>query len=304
MLQRLGLPDEEVRDGRARRPRPRRRARPPHVAVRRRRRGRRGREVMRLLGLARPAARPRRLPVGRRADPPLAHALPARGGVRGRRGGRGLPATPDGDPAGVRARGRARRPPVPGGVPRGAGRGGRGVRGWPSRPGHPRQARAPPSRTCSATSTPRRSSDVMRNWEQIKKDEKGTTSIVAGITPGLPSLLYAHKLLRKAASVGLDPGDRADAVARIEAAVRTLAAAGDAPDRRRARPAAGRAAGRRGRARPQRWDRRRVGAAGLGGGVPGAVRGAGAHRRRARRRPRHHRRPRPCPPSCSTTALG
>jgi tetrapyrrole methylase family protein/MazG family protein len=47
------------------------------------------------------------------------------------------------------------------------------------------------------------SSDVMRNWEQIKKDEKGASSIVAGITPGLPSLLYAHKLLRKAASVGL-----------------------------------------------------------------------------------------------------
>ena len=49
--------------------------------------------------------------------------------------------------------------------------------------------------------------DVMRNWEQIKKEEKGTTSIVEGITPGLPSLLYTHKLFRKAASVGLDPGD-------------------------------------------------------------------------------------------------
>jgi len=72
------------------------------------------------------------------------------------------------------------------------------------------------------------SSDVMRNWEQIKKDEKGTTSIVAGITPGLPSLLYTHKLLRKAASVGIDPGSRADAVARIEASVRALA--GDAPE--------------------------------------------------------------------------
>ncbi len=71
------------------------------------------------------------------------------------------------------------------------------------------------------------SSDVMRNWEQIKKDEKGTTSIVAGITPGLPSLLYTHKLLRKAASVGIDPGDRADAVARIETSVRAIAARAD-----------------------------------------------------------------------------
>jgi tetrapyrrole methylase family protein/MazG family protein len=71
------------------------------------------------------------------------------------------------------------------------------------------------------------SSDVMRNWEQIKKDEKGATSIVAGITPSLPSLLYTHKLLRKAASVGLDPGTRQDAVARLAAAVRALEAGGD-----------------------------------------------------------------------------
>jgi tetrapyrrole methylase family protein/MazG family protein len=62
------------------------------------------------------------------------------------------------------------------------------------------------------------SSDVMRNWEQIKKEEKGTTSIVAGITPGLPALLTAHKLYRKAASVGMDPGDAEVAAARLVAA--------------------------------------------------------------------------------------
>jgi tetrapyrrole methylase family protein/MazG family protein len=66
------------------------------------------------------------------------------------------------------------------------------------------------------------SSDVMRNWEQIKKDEKGHTSIVSGITPGLPSLLYAHKLLRKAASVGLEPGDRDDALRRLDAVLGEL----------------------------------------------------------------------------------
>jgi tetrapyrrole methylase family protein/MazG family protein len=47
---------------------------------------------------------------------------------------------------------------------------------------------------------------VVSNWEQIKKEEKGHTSLVEGITPGLPSLLYAQKLLRKAASINLDPG--------------------------------------------------------------------------------------------------
>ncbi len=63
---------------------------------------------------------------------------------------------------------------------------------------------------------------VMANWEQIKKVEKGVDSIVAGITPGLPSLLYAHKLLRKAASVGLDPGDADQALDRIDERTRAL----------------------------------------------------------------------------------
>jgi tetrapyrrole methylase family protein/MazG family protein len=44
---------------------------------------------------------------------------------------------------------------------------------------------------------------VVTNWEQIKKDEKGHDSLVEGITPGLPALLYVQKLLRKASSVGL-----------------------------------------------------------------------------------------------------
>ena len=67
----------------------------------------------------------------------------------------------------------------------------------------------------------------MRNWEQIKKDEKGVSSIVAGITPGLPSLLYAHKLLRKAASVGLDPGGRDEALARLDDVLAELRTGGE-----------------------------------------------------------------------------
>lgn len=63
---------------------------------------------------------------------------------------------------------------------------------------------------------------VMANWEQIKKAEKGVASIVSGITPGLASLLYAHKLLRKAASVGLDPGDADTSLDRITGAAEVL----------------------------------------------------------------------------------
>lgn len=65
-------------------------------------------------------------------------------------------------------------------------------------------------------------SQVMTNWEQIKKGERGSDSIVEGISPGLPSLLYAHKLYRKAASVGLDPGDADEALARAAIALTTL----------------------------------------------------------------------------------
>jgi tetrapyrrole methylase family protein/MazG family protein len=62
------------------------------------------------------------------------------------------------------------------------------------------------------------SADVRRNWEQIKQGERGSDSIMDSITPGLPSLLYAHKLLRKAASVGVDPGDVTASLDRVDAA--------------------------------------------------------------------------------------
>src|SRR5262249_50260710 len=67
------------------------------------------------------------------------------------------------------------------------------------------------------------------NWEQIKKGEKGHSSLVEGITPGLPSLLYVQKLLRKAASVGLETESPDASVADERAlgdALAALAAAG------------------------------------------------------------------------------
>jgi tetrapyrrole methylase family protein/MazG family protein len=61
------------------------------------------------------------------------------------------------------------------------------------------------------------SGDVVRNWEQIKRGEQGSDSLVAGVTMNLPSLLLTPKLFRKAASIGLDPA--ADAGARAAAAL-------------------------------------------------------------------------------------
>ncbi len=65
-------------------------------------------------------------------------------------------------------------------------------------------------------------SEVMTNWEQIKKGEKGTDSLVDGISPGLASLLYAHKLYRKAASIGLEPGTDVEALDRASLALDAL----------------------------------------------------------------------------------
>ena len=51
------------------------------------------------------------------------------------------------------------------------------------------------------------SSEVVRNWEQIKAAEKGRHSVMEGLPAALPSLLYAGKVQKRAASLGLDPPD-------------------------------------------------------------------------------------------------
>jgi tetrapyrrole methylase family protein/MazG family protein len=48
-------------------------------------------------------------------------------------------------------------------------------------------------------------SEVVTKWEQIKREETGAASMVAGVTAGLPSLLAVQKLLRKADAVALSP---------------------------------------------------------------------------------------------------
>ena len=48
---------------------------------------------------------------------------------------------------------------------------------------------------------------VMANWEEIKRSEKGRASVTEGIPAALPALVYASKLARKARSVGVEPHD-------------------------------------------------------------------------------------------------
>lgn len=69
---------------------------------------------------------------------------------------------------------------------------------------------------------------VMANWEQIKQAEKGRASLMDGIPGDLPSLLHAHKVQRKAASVGFDwpdPGPVYDKVTEELGEVRTASPA-------------------------------------------------------------------------------
>jgi tetrapyrrole methylase family protein/MazG family protein len=62
------------------------------------------------------------------------------------------------------------------------------------------------------------SKEVLKNWQQIKADEKGgkSLSILDGITKGQPNLLRAYELQRKAAKVGFDWKEVKPAIAKVK----------------------------------------------------------------------------------------
>ena len=129
-----------------------------------------------------------------------------------------------------RARGRARRPPVPGDDPVGARGRGRRVHRRRRRAARARQARAPPPARVRRRARSTDADEVVTNWEQIKKDREGRTSRSSRASrPGCPSLLAVQKLLRKADAVALDPELAAPDLADDEAvghALATIVAAG------------------------------------------------------------------------------
>jgi len=59
--------------------------------------------------------------------------------------------------------------------------------------------------------------DVVANWEQIKKAEKGRASVFDGIPAALPALLFALKVQKKAATLGLDGDGAADGADELDA---------------------------------------------------------------------------------------
>ena len=69
--------------------------------------------------------------------------------------------------------------------------------------------------------------EVLVNWEAIKREQKGRASVMDGIPPGLPALLFADKVIHKARSVGVEPDvDTATVAGRLYDAVRAAQAAG------------------------------------------------------------------------------
>jgi tetrapyrrole methylase family protein/MazG family protein len=75
--------------------------------------------------------------------------------------------------------------------------------------------------------------EVVRNWERIKAAEKGRASVMEGIPGNLPALLYALKILKKAAAAGLEvplEGAPGDLGARLLALVEEARRAGVDPE--------------------------------------------------------------------------
>jgi uncharacterized protein YabN with tetrapyrrole methylase and pyrophosphatase domain len=73
--------------------------------------------------------------------------------------------------------------------------------------------------------------DVVRNWDQIKRDEEGSGEVFGPIPDTLPSTLYAKKVLRRARNAGHEwesgsegPGER------LLSAVRNAVEAGEDPE--------------------------------------------------------------------------
>jgi uncharacterized protein YabN with tetrapyrrole methylase and pyrophosphatase domain len=77
----------------------------------------------------------------------------------------------------------------------------------------------------------RTAGEVVRNWDQIKRDVEGGGEVFGPIPGTLPSTLYAKKILRRAGSAGHEwRGSGDDPGERLLAAVRDAADAGVDPE--------------------------------------------------------------------------
>ena len=267
--------------------RPRRRARPPHVGLRRHRRTSRSPASSRaLVALSERLRGAGRVPVGRGADPPLARPLPARGGLRDGRGDRGAP--------GRRARGRRSTPRRYAQLEDELGdllyqvvfhsvlarEAGAFTIADVARGIHEKLVRRHPHVFGDVEADT--VSEVMTNWEQIKKREKGSDSIVEGISPGLRVAALRAQALPQGGVGRARARHDVEALAGRDRARRSRDA--DVRDRGRARRPARR--GRRaGRARGRRRRVRARGLVGAGSGTASCAWSSSPRRRASTSRP-------------------
>ena len=68
--------------------------------------------------------------------------------------------------------------------------------------------------------------EVLANWEQIKRDEKGRDSLLDGVPESLPALSRAHALQARAATVGFDWAELSGVVAKVREELEEVLAPG------------------------------------------------------------------------------
>lgn len=75
--------------------------------------------------------------------------------------------------------------------------------------------------------------DVVANWEKIKKEERGyqtQAQVLKGVSQGLPPLMRAEKVQKKARDVGFDWDDPRDALSKVHEEAQEVAQALDEKD--------------------------------------------------------------------------
>jgi MazG family protein len=61
------------------------------------------------------------------------------------------------------------------------------------------------------------SAEVVANWEALKKKQKGRTNLSDGLPKGLPALIFAHKVIRRASGVGHELSPSAERLRQLAA---------------------------------------------------------------------------------------
>lgn len=77
------------------------------------------------------------------------------------------------------------------------------------------------------------SQDVVLSWELLKREERGTDSVLAGLPRGMPALAHGQALQRRAARIGFDWEDVGEVIDKVSEEVKELQDCADRRERAR-----------------------------------------------------------------------